>query len=106
VTVRLTRRQRFAREHAVGADDTKRPADTLPTPAQPRCPTCGCSIHAMPKTWEVTCESCGQKRWPQAVVKPETFVCQRCLATSPERRAATRAAGKASAERRRKASLR
>ena len=68
----------------------------------PACPTCGCPIHAQPRTWEVVCVSCGEKRWPFAVVEPVAYVCRRCRETSPEKRAAARAAGKKSAEARRK----
>jgi Zn finger protein HypA/HybF involved in hydrogenase expression len=70
------------------------------------CPVCGCPIHARPQTWEVTCVACGQKRWPMTVTKPEGYVCPRCRGTSPEMREAARAAGKRSAESRRKARVR
>ena len=68
----------------------------------PTCPTCGCLIHAQPRTWEVTCTSCGEKRWPLSVVTPAAYVCGRCRVASPEKRVAARAAGKKSAESRRK----
>lgn len=68
----------------------------------PTCPTCGCAVHARPRTWEVVCTSCGEKRWPLAVVKPASYVCGRCRVTSPEKRAAARAAGQKSAEARRR----
>ena len=71
-------------------------------PARPTCPTCGCPIHPQPRTWEVVCTSCGEKRWPLAILKPASYVCARCLVTSPEKRAAARAAGQKSAESRRK----
>ncbi len=71
-------------------------------PAEPTCPTCGCAIHPQPRTWEVVCASCGEKRWPLAVLKPASYVCARCRVTSPEKRAAARAAGRKSAESRRK----
>src|SRR5215469_14560427 len=71
-------------------------------PAEPTCPTCGCSVHPQPRTWEVVCGSCGEKRWPFAVQKPTSYVCLRCRVTSPEKRAAARAAGKKSAEARRR----
>ena len=71
-------------------------------PAEPRCPTCGCPVHPQPRTWEVACTSCGEKRWPFAVVEPVAYVCRRCRETSPEKRAAARAAGRKSAEARRK----
>jgi len=70
------------------------------------CPTCGCPVHPQPRTWEVVCTVCGEKRWPLAVLKPEAFVCARCRVTSPEKRAAARAAGKKSAESRRKRAAR
>jgi len=50
----------------------------------------------------VVCTSCGEKRWPFAVVEPVAYVCRRCRDTSPEKRAAARAAGRKSAEARRK----
>src|SRR5215470_16271907 len=76
-------------------------------PARPCCPTCGCPVHPQPRTWEVVCTSCGEKRWPFAVVKPVAYVCRLCRETSPAKRAAARAAGKKSAEaRRRKRGLR
>jgi hypothetical protein len=71
-------------------------------PPGPTCPTCGCSVHPQPRTWEVVCTSCGEKRWPLAVLEPGAYVCRRCRGTSPEKRAAARAAGKKSAEARRK----
>ena len=71
-------------------------------PARPACPTCGCAIHLQPRTWEVVCDSCGEKRWPLAILKPAPYVCARCRVTSPEKRAAARAAGRKSAESRRK----
>ncbi len=75
-------------------------------PAEPTCPTCGCPIHARPRTWEVVCASCGEKRWPMRVVKPASYVCARCGVTSAEKRAAARAAGKKSAESRRRRAAR
>lgn len=75
-------------------------------PVDLTCPMCGCPVHAQPRTWEVVCASCGEKRWPFAVVAPPAYVCARCRGTSPEKRAAARAAGKKSAESRRKAALR
>jgi len=71
-------------------------------PAGPTCPTCGCPVHPQPRTWEVVCMSCGEKRWPFSVREPAPYVCGRCRVTSPEKRAAARAAGKKSAESRRK----
>jgi DNA-directed RNA polymerase subunit RPC12/RpoP len=71
-------------------------------PARPTCPTCGCPVHPQPRTWEVVCDSCGEKRWPLAILKPESYVCALCGVTSPEKRAAARAAGRKSAESRRK----
>ena len=70
--------------------------------AGPTCPTCGCPVHPQPRTWEVVCITCGEKRWPFAVVEPMGYVCRRCRGTSPEKRAAARAAGKKSAEARRR----
>ena len=70
--------------------------------AELTCPTCGCPVHPQPRTWEVVCTSCGEKRWPLSVLKPAAYVCARCRVTSPEKRAAARAAGKKSAESRRK----
>jgi DNA-directed RNA polymerase subunit RPC12/RpoP len=75
-------------------------------PAELSCPTCGCRIHAQPRTWEVVCASCGEKRWPMKVVKPASYVCVRCGVTSAEKRAAARAAGKKSAESRRRRAAR
>jgi len=71
-------------------------------PAAPTCPTCGCPIHARPRSWEVVCVSCGEKRWPMAVIEPDPYTCVRCGVTSAEKRAAARAAGQKSAESRRK----
>ena len=71
-------------------------------PAEPICPTCGCPVHPQPRTWEVVCTSCGEKRWPFAVLEPAGYICGRCRVTSPEKRAAARAAGQKSAESRRK----
>ena len=71
-------------------------------PAESTCPTCGCAIHPQARTWEVVCTSCGEKRWPLAILKPASYVCARCRVTSPEKRAAARAAGRKSAESRRK----
>jgi hypothetical protein len=76
--------------------------DIVAGPPGPSCPTCGCPVHAHPRTWEVICTSCGEKRWPLAVVKPASYVCGRCRVTSPEKRAAARAAGRKSAEARRR----
>jgi hypothetical protein len=70
--------------------------------AAPTCPTCGCPAHPQPRTWEVVCISCGEKRWPFSVRAPVSYVCGRCRVTSAEKRAAARAAGKKSAESRRK----
>lgn len=70
-------------------------------PGELTCPTCGCPVHPQPRTWEVVCESCGEKRWPLAILKPASYVCARCLVTSPEKRAAARTAGRKSAESRR-----
>lgn len=68
------------------------------------CPTCGCPTHSAPRTWEVVCGSCGEKRWPCSSVKPEEpFTCTRCRNTSRARREAAREAGKRSAEARGKA---
>jgi DNA-directed RNA polymerase subunit RPC12/RpoP len=71
-------------------------------PARPTCPTCACAVHPQPRTWEVVCTSCGEKRWPLVVLEPVSYVCGRCRVASPEKRAAARAAGKKSAESRRK----
>ena len=70
--------------------------------AEPTCPTCGCPVHPRPRTWEVVCTSCGEKRG----LEPASYVCGRCRVTSPEKRAAARAAGKKSAESRRKGAAR
>ena len=75
-------------------------------PATPACPACGCSVHPRAKTWEVVCAVCGEKRWPLAVVEPTSYVCVRCRVTSPEKRAAARAAGLRSAELRRNRAVR
>jgi len=80
----------------------KSPKGAAMGPARPTCPTCGCAVHAQARTWEVVCDSCGEKRWPLAVLKPASYVCARCRVTSPEKRAAARAAGRKSAESRRK----
>ena len=69
-------------------------------------PTRGCPIHARPRTWEVVCSPCGEKRWPMAVIKPASYVCARCGVTSAEKRAAARAAGQKSAESRRRRAAR
>jgi DNA-directed RNA polymerase subunit RPC12/RpoP len=74
----------------------------ITSPAGLTCPTCGCRIHAQPRTLEVVCASCGEKRWPMKVIKPASYVCVRCGVTSAEKRAAARAAGQKSAESRRK----
>ena len=74
--------------------------------AEPTCPICGCPLHVQPRTWEVVCTSCGEKRWPLTVLEPTSYVCGRCRVTSPEKRAAARAAGKKSAESRRKQAAR
>jgi hypothetical protein len=50
--------------------------------------------------------SSGEKRWPLAVIEPPAYVCGRCRATSPEKRAAARAAGQQSSASRRKRSPR
>jgi hypothetical protein len=84
----------------------KSAANVVVRSSMPTCPTCGCPVHPQPRTWEVVCTVCGEKRWPLAVVKPEAFVCARCRVTSPEKRAAARAAGKKSAESRRKRAAR
>jgi uncharacterized Zn finger protein (UPF0148 family) len=76
-------------------------------PPAPTCPTCGCALHAPLRTWEVMCSVCGEKRWPLSVQEPAApYVCARCRVTSPEKRAAARAAGKKSAESRRKRAAR
>ncbi len=74
--------------------------------AGPTCPTCGCAVHPQPQTWEVVCTSCGEKRWPLSILKPTSYLCARCRVTSLEKRAAARAAGKKSAESRRKRAAR
>jgi DNA-directed RNA polymerase subunit RPC12/RpoP len=84
----------------------KSPKGVVTVPAELSCPTCGCRIHAQPRTWEVVCASCGEKRWPMKVVKPASYVCVRCGVTSAEKRAAARAAGKKSAESRRRRAAR
>jgi hypothetical protein len=78
-----------------GKGGVERPADST-------CPTCGCPVRPQPRTWEVVCTSCGEKRWPLTVLEPAAYVCGRCRVTSPEKRAAARAAGQRSAESRRK----
>jgi DNA-directed RNA polymerase subunit RPC12/RpoP len=75
---------------------------TITDPTRPTCPTCGCPVHPQPRTWEVVCASCGEKRWPFSVREPQSYICGRCQVTSAEKRAAARAAGKKSAESRRK----
>lgn len=59
-------------------------------------------LAAAPQTWEVTCATCGQKRWPYQTERPVGYVCARCRAsaTSPEKRAQARRAGQESARRR------
>ena len=86
--------------HRIRAVKTRK--DVIAGSPGPACPTCGCPVHAQPRTWEVICTSCGEKRWPLSVVKPAAYVCGRCRVASPEKRAAARAAGKKSAESRRK----
>jgi DNA-directed RNA polymerase subunit RPC12/RpoP len=71
-------------------------------PAGATCPTCGCPAHPQPRTWEVVCTSCGEKRWPLSVRVPVSYVCGRCRVTWAEKRAAARAAGQKSAGSRRK----
>jgi DNA-directed RNA polymerase subunit RPC12/RpoP len=91
-----------------GAPAPEKPATSVvaPQPA-PTCPTCGCALHAPLRTWEVVCSVCGEKRWPLSVHEPAApYVCARCRVTSPEKRAAARAAGKKSAESRRKRAAR
>ncbi len=80
--------------------------DVITRPAEPACPTCGCPIHARPRTWEVVCTSCGEKRWTLGVLKPASYLCARCRVTSAEKRAAARAAGQKSAESRRRRAAR
>ena len=83
--------------------NSRKPGSSAVTAAAgPTCPTCGCPVHPQPRAWEVVCTSCGEKRWPFAVVEPVGYVCRRCRETSPEKRAAARAAGKKSAEARRR----
>jgi len=90
---------------AYGAADDSPPARSAR--AAVHCPTCGCAVHAAPRTWEVVCSVCGEKRWPYQATAPEApYVCPRCRITSPEKREAARAAGKRSAESRRKARVR
>jgi uncharacterized Zn finger protein (UPF0148 family) len=90
---------------AYGATADSPPA--RPARAGAHCPTCGCAIHASPRTWEVVCSVCGEKRWPYQAAEPEApYVCPRCRITTPEKREAARAAGKRSAESRRKARVR
>jgi hypothetical protein len=44
------------------------------------CPTCGCALHAMPRTWPTRCAVCGHEKWPSAVAPPATpYVCALCL---------------------------
>ena len=50
----------------------------VPGPTEPTCPTCGCLVHPQPRTWEVVCTSCGEKRWPLSVLEPASYVCPRC----------------------------
>jgi hypothetical protein len=95
-----------ARGRDGGTTQEKSATAVAARPSTPTCPTCGCPVHPQPQTWEVICTVCGEKRWPLAVVKPEAFVCARCRVTSPEKRAAARAAGKKSAESRRKRAAR
>lgn len=80
----------------------KSPKGGVTGPAEPACPTCGCPIHAQPGTWEVVCIACLEKRWPLSILRPASYVCVRCGVTSAEKRAAARAAGKKSAEARRR----
>jgi hypothetical protein len=56
------------------------------------CLTCGCDRHVTATTWRVTCTVCDEERWPTAVERPTAYVCTRCRATTPETRAARRAA--------------
>jgi hypothetical protein len=55
----------------------------------------------------VLCSVCAEKRSPHQTTEPEgPDVCPRCRITTPEKREAARAAGKRSAESRRKARVR
>ena len=66
---------------------------TTDTVSHPTCPTCGCATHAAARTWEVACAACGALRWPLAVSQPGAdWLCARCQATPPERRARRQAA--------------
>lgn len=58
----------------------------------PSCLTCGCTLHGTPRTWEVTCVVCGEKKYPMSVENPAPFTCRLCLATPPEKREAARGA--------------
>lgn len=89
-----------------GIEPGKSDKGVVTGPAEPACPTCGCRIHAQPKTWEVVCASCGEKGWVLAILKPASYICARCRVTSPQKRAAAGAAGKKSAESRRKRAAR
>lgn len=60
--------------------------NSVARPATPTCPKCGCPVHPQPRTREVVCTVCGEKRWPLAVLQPEAYVCARCRVTSPEKR--------------------
>ena len=91
-------------DHRIEAGKTGK--DIAARQATRTCPTCGCLVHAQARTWEVVCTSCGEKRWPLAVLEPASYVCARCRVTSPEKRAAARAAGKKSAESRRRQAAR
>jgi hypothetical protein len=38
-------------------------------------------------TYEVKCTSCGETRWPRLPERPINYVCSRCTAVGPEKRA-------------------
>jgi hypothetical protein len=61
-------------------------AKVVADPATATCPTCGCPGHPQPRTWEVVCTVCGEKRWPLAVAEPEAYVCARCRDVAGEAR--------------------
>ena len=49
-------------------------------------------------TFEIRCDTCRELRWPMLSARPTRYVCARCTAVSPAKRAARVAGGGQGAE--------
>lgn len=50
------------------------------------------------RTYQVTCKSCGEERWPMLHERPIAYICARCSSVTTAQREARQAQGQKAAQ--------